>query len=206
MNKSFSVLIKKKIKKFNQTILVESDKSISHRALLISSQCIGKSILSGVLESDDVKNTILCLKNLGVKIIKNNKKYIIYGNGLSSFKTTNNKKLYAGNSGTLARMLIALVSTHVNLKVKISGDKSLNKRDMKRIIEPLSKIGCNFYPKGKTTLPLIIEGTEMPLAQKHYETIGSAQVKSAILLAALNTQGITQVEEMKISRNHKENL
>ena len=71
MNKNFSVLVTKKIKKINQTILVESDKSISHRALLISSQCIGKSILSGVLESSDVKNTMLCLKNLGVKIIKN---------------------------------------------------------------------------------------------------------------------------------------
>ena len=206
MNKSFSVLIKKKIKKFNQTILVESDKSISHRALLISSQCIGKSILSGVLESDDVKNTILCLKNLGVKIIKNNKKYIIYGNGLSSFKTTNNKKLYAGNSGTLARMLIALIATQNNLKVKIYGDSSLNKRDMGRVISPLTKIGCSFYPKGKMTLPLTVEGTSMPLAQNHIESIGSAQVESAILLSSLNTPGITTIEEKKISRNHTENL
>ena len=77
---------------------------------------------------------------------------------------------------------------------------------MKRIIEPLSKIGCNFYPRGKTTLPLTIEGTSMPLAQKHFETLGSAQVKSAILLAAINTHGITTVEEKKISRNHTENL
>ena len=72
MSKKFSVLIKKKIKKFNQTIMVESDKSISHRALLISSQCIGKSVLNVILESSDVKNTITCLKDLGVKIIKKN--------------------------------------------------------------------------------------------------------------------------------------
>jgi len=206
MNKSFSVLVKKKIKKFNQTILVESDKSISHRALLISSQCIGRSVLSGVLESNDVKNTILCLKNLGVKIIKSNKKYIIHGNGLSSFKIINNKKLYAGNSGTLARMLIALIATQQNLKVKIYGDTSLNKRDMGRIIKPLAKIGCNFYPRGKMTLPLTVEGTSMPLAQNHIESIGSAQVKSAILLSSLNTPGITTIEEKKISRNHTENL
>ena len=165
MNKNFPILLTKKIKKINQTILVESDKSISHRALLISSQCIGKSILSGVLESSDVKNTVLCLKNLGVKIIKNNKKYIVYGNGLSSFKTINNKKLYAGNSGTLARMLIALIATQQNLRVKIHGDSSLNKRDMSRIITPLTKIGCNFYPKDKKTLPLTVEGTNMPLAK-----------------------------------------
>ena len=103
-------------------------------------------------------------------------------------------------------MLIALLSTHSNLKVKIYGDNSLNKRDMNRIIKPLSKIGCNFFPKGKKNLPLTIEGTTMPLAQKHFETIGSAQVKSAILLASLNTPGTTSIEEKKISRNHTENL
>ena len=206
MSKKFSVLVKKKIKKFNKTILVESDKSISHRALLISSQCIGKSILSEVLESDDVKNTIACLKDLGVKIIKKNKKYIVYGNGFSSFKNIRNKKLYTGNSGTLARMLIALLATQPNLKVNIRGDSSLNKRDMSRVIVPLAKVGCNFYPKGKTTLPLTVEGTNMPLAQHHIETIGSAQVKSAILLSSLNTPGITTIEGKKISRNHTENL
>ena len=206
MNKKFSVLIKNKITKFNKSILVENDKSISHRALLIASQCIGPSNLKGVLESEDVKNTIICLKKLGVKILKKNKKYIVYGNGLRSFRKPHKNLLYVGNSGTLARMLIALVATHPNLKVKVSGDNSLNKRDMKRIIEPLSKIGCNFFPKNKTTLPLTIEGTSMPLAQKHFETIGSAQVKSAILLAALNTPGTTQIETKKNSRNHTENL
>ena len=140
------------------------------------------------------------------KNIKKKKIYIVFGTGLGYFRTPVKNQLYAGNSGTLARMLIAIISTHPNLKLKVFGDNSLNKRDMKRIIEPLSKIGCNFYPVGKTTLPLIIEGTGMPLAQKHYETIGSAQVKSAILLAAINTPGITTIEEMKISRNHTENL
>ena len=206
MNKKFSVLTKNKIKKFNKTILVENDKSISHRALLIASQCLGPSSLKGILESEDVKNTIICLKKLGVKIVKKNKKYIVHGNGLGSFRKPNKNQLYVGNSGTLARLLIALIATHPNLKVKVFGDSSLNKRDMKRIIEPLSKIGCNFYPRGKTTLPLTIEGTSMPLAQKHFEILGSAQVKSTILLAAINTHGITAVEEKKISRNHTENL
>ena len=174
--------------------------------MLIASQCIGVSNINNILESEDVKNTIICLKKLGVKIIKKNKKYIVFGNGLGSFKKPKNNFLYAGNSGTLARMIFALLGTQSNLKVKISGDNSLNKRDMKRIIDPLTKIGCNFYPKNKTTLPLTIEGTSMPLAQKHFEKIGSAQVKSAILLAALNTSGITQIEVEKISRDHTENL
>ena len=206
MKKKISVLINKKIKKFNKIISVESDKSISHRSLLIASQCIGPSNIIDILESEDVKNTIICLKKLGVKILKKNKKYVVYGNGLGSFKKPKNNLLYAGNSGTLARMLFALLGTQPNLKVKVYGDSSLNKRDMKRIINPLSKIGCNFYPKNKTTLPLTIEGTDMPLAQKHLEKIGSAQVKSSILLAALNTPGITQIEVEKISRNHTENL
>jgi 3-phosphoshikimate 1-carboxyvinyltransferase len=206
MNKKFSVLINKKIKKFNKNISVEGDKSISHRALLISSQCIGPSILKGVLESEDVKNTINCLKKLGVKIVKKKNTYIVYGNGLGSFKSPKKKLLYAGNSGSLARMLLALIAAHKNLKVKITGDSSLVKRDMKRIIDPLSKIGCNFYPKNKNTLPVTIEGTGMPLAQRHIENIGSAQVKSAILLAGLNTLGLTIIEEKKISRNHTENI
>jgi len=206
MKKKNSVLISNKIGKFNKTISVESDKSISHRSLLIASQCIGVSNINNILESEDVINTIICLKKLGVKIIKKNKKYIVFGNGLGSFKKPKNNFLYAGNSGTLARMIFALLGTQSNLKVKISGDNSLNKRDMKRIIDPLTKIGCNFYPKNKTTLPLTIEGTSMPLAQKHFEKIGSAQVKSAILLAALNTPGTTWIEVEKISRDHTENL
>ena len=144
MKKKNSVLISNKIGKFNKTISVESDKSISHRSLLIASQCIGVSNINNILESEDVKNTIICLKKLGVRIIKKNKKYIVYGNGLGSFKKPKNNFLYAGNSGTLARMIFALLGTQSNLKVKISGDSSLNKRDMKRIIDPLTKIGCNF--------------------------------------------------------------
>ncbi|MBA1338554.1 MAG: 3-phosphoshikimate 1-carboxyvinyltransferase [Pelagibacterales bacterium] len=206
MKKKFSVLINNKINKINKKIIVESDKSISHRALLISSQCIGVSCLTNILESEDVNNTVTCLKKLGVKILKKNEKYIVYGNGLSSFKSPKKNSLYTGNSGTLARMLFPLLGTQSNLKVKLIGDESLNKRDMKRIIEPLSKIGCTFLPYKKNTLPLTIKGTGMPLAQKHIETIGSAQVKSAILLAALNTPGVTEIYSEKISRDHTENL
>ena len=206
MKKKISVFINSKINKFNKIISVESDKSISHRSLLIASQCIGPSKISNILESGDVKNTISCLQKLGVKIVKKKKNYIVHGNGLGSFKKPKRNTLYAGNSGTLARMLLSLLATQPNLKVKLVGDHSLNKRDMKRVIEPLTKIGCNFYPKNKNSLPLTIEGTEIPLAQKHFETIGSAQVKSAILFAALNTPGVTNLEVNKVSRNHTENL
>ena len=100
--KSFSVVVKKKINKFDKTIFVEGDKSLSHRALLISSQGYGISKLRGLLESEDILNTINALKKLGVKIIKYKNIYHVYGNGLGSFKTKNNLTINAGNSFTLS--------------------------------------------------------------------------------------------------------
>ena len=169
--KSFKIIVKNKILPFKKNIEVDSDKSLSIRGFLIGSICQGISTVKNVLESEDVKSTISVCKKLGVKITKKDKTYFVYGNGLGSFKKPKNNRLYAGNSGTLARMLFPLIGTQGNLRIKIIGDNSLNKRDMKRIIVPLSKIGCEFLPKNKTTLPLIIQGTDIPLAQKHHEKI-----------------------------------
>jgi len=204
MKKKISVSINKKINKFNKRIKVSPDKSLSLRALLLASQCIGISRIKNLLESEDVLNCIKALKILGVKIDKKKNIHYVYGNGLNSFKTNNRLiKIYVGNSGTTARLLSGLLSTNNN-KVYLYGDKSMNKRDMSRVIEPLEKIGCFFYPKKKSNLPLVIEGTSMPLAQKHIEKKGSAQIKSLILLSALSTPGITTIEEKKTSRNHTE--
>jgi len=206
MKKKISVLINKKINKYSKNIEVASDKSLSLRALILASQCIGISKIKNLLEAEDVLNCIKALKKLGVKIVKKRSTYFVYGNVLNSFKT--NKKLikiYVGNSGTTARLLSGLLSTHDN-KFYLYGDKSMNKRDMSRIIKPLEKIGCFFYPKKKSNLPLILEGTPMPLAQKHVEKKGSAQIKSSILLSALSIPGITIIEEQRPSRNHTEIL
>ena len=203
--KSFSVIVEKKINKFNKSIFVEGDKSISHRALLISSQAYGVSKLKGILEAEDVLNTINALKKLGVKIVKYKNIYHVYGNGLGSFKTQNNLTINAGNSGTLARLLMGLLTTYPH-KIKIIGDKSLSKRPMGRIITPLEKFGVTFEPKDKKTLPVYITGSEMPIAISHEEKIGSAQVKSSIIFASLNTPGITKIKELKKSRDHTENM
>ena len=160
--KPFSVIVGKKINKFNKSIFVEGDKSISHRALLISSQAYGVSKLKGILEAEDILNTIKVLKKLGVKIIKHNNLYYVYGNGLGSFKTENNFTINAGNSGTLARLLMGFLATYPQ-KIKINGDKSLSTRPMERIISPLEKFGVTFEPKGKKTLPVYIIGSEMPI-------------------------------------------
>ncbi len=203
--KSFSVVVKKKINKFDKTIFVEGDKSLSHRALLISSQGYGISKLRGLLKSEDILNTINALKKLGVKIIKYKNIYHVYGNGLGSFKTKNNLTINTGNSGTLARLLMGLLTTYPH-KIKIIGDKSLSKRPMERIITPLGKFGATFMPKNKKTLPCYMIGSEMPIAISHKEKIGSAQVKSSIILASLNTPGITKIKELKKSRDHTENM
>ena len=205
MKKRFSVSINKKIEKFNKKIKIPGDKSCSIRAILLASQCIGVSKIKNLLESEDVLNCINTLKKtLGVKIIKKNKIYQVYGNGLNSFKFKKKiNKIYVGNSGTCARLLSGLLSTHPG-KFYLHGDQSMNKRDFTRVTEPLEKIGAFFYPKRKKTLPLIIEGTNMPLAQKHVENKGSAQIKGLILLSALSTPGVTTIEEKKISRNHTE--
>ena len=205
MNKKFSVSINKKIEKFNKKIKIPGDKSCSIRAILFASQCIGLSKIKNLLESEDVLNCVNSLKkSLGVKIVKKNNIYQIYGNGLNSFKIKKKiTKIYVGNSGTFARLLFGLLSTHSG-KFYLYGDHSLNKRDFTRVTQPLEKTGAFFYPRKKKTLPLTIEGTNMPLAQKHIENIGSAQVKGLIMMSALSTPGITTIEEKKISRNHTE--
>jgi len=205
MKKKLSVLINLKIKKFSKKIKIPGDKSCSIRSVLLASQCIGISKIENLLESEDVLDCVNALKkSLGVKIVKKKNIYYVYGNGLNSFKFKNKiTKIYLGNSGTAARLLAGLLSTLPG-KFYLYGDQSLNKRDFTRVINPLEKIGAFFYPKNKKTLPLIIEGTKMPLAQKHVEQMGSAQVKSLILMSALSIPGITTIEEKKISRNHTE--
>ena len=205
MNNNFSVFIRNKLNKFNKTIKIPGDKSCSIRALLFASQCIGISKIKNLLESEDVLSCLLALKNsLGVKIVKKNNIYFVYGNGLNSFKIKKKlTRIFIGNSMTTGRLLTGLLSTYP-AKFYLYGDRSANRRDFARVTKPLEKIGATFSPKDKKTLPITMEGTSMPLAQKHIENRGSSQVKSLILLSALSIPGITTVEESKISRNHTE--
>ncbi len=199
-SKSFSLKIKKKIKPFKKIIRVDSDKSISIRSFLIGSISQNISKVKNVLESEDVFSTINCLKKLGVKIKKgSDKSYIIYGKGLGSFFAEKNLELNFGNSGTLARLIIGLLSTTPDIEVKIEGDKSLNKRSMKKLIELMSEFGAEFKPKKKYNFPLKIISTEMPVGI-HYKAGVSAQLKSAVIFAGLNSFGITKIFEEKKSR------
>ena len=205
-NKSFSVRIKHKIKPFSKTIKVDSDKSLSIRSFLLGSICQNISTVNNVLESGDVKSAIKTCQKLGVIIKKiRPKSYKIYGKGLGSLFIKKNAELNFGNSGTLARLLLGILSTTPNINIKIKGDHSLNKRSMEKLINLLSKFGATFLPINKYTFPLKMISSEMPVGIK-YKAGVSAQLKSAVLLAGLNSYGNTIIEEQIISRDHTENL
>ena len=206
LNKSFSLKISNQIKSFQKVIDVDSDKSISIRSFLIGAISHNISEVKNVLESEDVYSCINCLKKLGVKIIKVKPgSYLVYGKGLGSFYAKKNTILNCGNSGTTARLLIGLLSTNPYIHVKIKGDHSLNKRNMAKLINLMSEFGTTFLPKNKTTFPLNLISSPLPLGFE-YKAGVSAQLKSAVLLGGLNANGVTNVIEDKPSRNHTENM
>ena len=140
-SKSYNLVINKKISSFKNNIKVDSDKSISIRSFIISSISQNVSIIKNVLESEDVFSTIQCLRKLGVRIIKKSKgNYLVYGKGLGSLYAKKNTELNFGNSGTLARLLIGVLSSTPNIEIKVKGDHSLNKRDMKKLIFLMSRL------------------------------------------------------------------
>ncbi len=197
------VKINKTIKSFEKEVSIEGDKSLSIRWALLASQAEGKSKSFNLLKSEDVLSTLKCLKKLGIKIKIFNNSCEIIGNGLNGFKYKKNITLNAGNSGTLGRLICGLL-IHSKTKIKIIGDKSLSKRDFKRVTEPLGKFGAKFKTNfGK--LPIIIKGTDSPKSIVYHELKGSAQCKSAVMLGALNSSGVTTIKAKK-SRDHSELL
>ena len=199
-----SIVIKKKIKPFNKIIHVSGDKSLSIRWALLASQAKGKSRAYNILRSQDVISTLNCLKRLGIKVILKKNYCEIEGLGLNGFQNKKNLVLNAGNSGTLSRLIVGLL-VHYENKVKIIGDNSLSKRDFSRIIIPLKKFGAKFKYKNNFKLPLIVTGSKNLKPIKYFEKKGSAQCKSSVMLAALNTNGETYIKAKK-SRDHTEIL
>ena len=204
--KSFDLNINSVITPFKKTIKVDSDKSLSIRSFLIGAISQNISKVKNVLESDDIFSTINCLKKLGIKIKKNKTGlYLIYGKGLGSLFGRKNLELNFGNSGTLARLLIGILSSTPDLEVKIQGDHSLNKRSMKSLIDLMSQFGAQFLPKKKERMPLKLISTEMPVGI-NYKAGVSAQLKSAVIFAGLNSYGNTEIIEEEKSRDHTENM
>ena len=197
------VRINNKIKVFNKYLSIDGDKSLSIRWALISSQSLSKSKSFNLLLSEDVLSTLNSLKKLGLNVKLSKNFCQIQGVGLNGFKYRKNLVLDAGNSGTLGRLILGLL-VHSKEDIKIKGDKSLSKRDFSRVTIPLSKFGARFLSKsGK--LPVIVKGTNKPRPIFYNEKNGSAQCKSSVMMAAINTRGETIIKAKK-SRNHSELL
>ena len=196
------IVIQKKIKAFDKVINVDGDKSLSIRSLLIGSQSYGICKIRNLPKSEDILSTIEGLKKLGIKMIFKNKICLLYGNGLNGFNYKKKIIINAGNSGTFSRLLFGLL-VKSPYYVKVVGDKSLSRRDFKRIMEPLNQFGAKFKSTNKNNLPIKILGTKYLKPISYFEKKGSAQIKSSIILAALNSPGKTIIKASK-SRNHTE--
>ena len=192
----------KKLPKFKGVISLPGDKSISHRSLIIGSQATGIVKVSNLLESADVFSTMNALRKFGVNIFKKGKDYYVYGLVVGGLKEYNGT-LNCGNSGTTARLMMGLISTYP-VKIKFTGDKSLSKRPMQRVINLLREFGANALPENKNTMPFTFLGSYVGLQNDQKLKVPSAQLKSAWCLAALNTKGISTLEEPFETRDHTE--
>ena len=199
-----SIIVNKKIKTFNKEITVSGDKSISIRWVLFSSLATGISKAQNLLMSEDVLAAIKAIKKLGINVKFNKNECKVYGRGINGYQFKKNLTLNAENSGTLGRLILGLL---INTKypIKLIGDKSLSKRDFKRITDPLSNFGATFNLKDKKNLPLIINGSSNLKSFKYLEKRGSAQCKSAVILGGMKSDGTTFIKAKK-SRNHTELL
>ncbi len=200
---SSKIIINKKISSFKKKIYVSGDKSISIRCILLASQAIGKSKIFNLLESEDVMNALYCIKKLGINYKKYKNYYEISGLGLRGYNTNKPIVINAGNSGTLARLIMGLL-VDCKDKIIIVGDSSLSKRDFSRVANPLRLFGANIALKNNK-MPVTIQGSNYLRPINYQENLGSAQCKSAVMLAALKTPGITKIKARK-SRDHTELL
>lgn len=189
-------------KKLNGEITIPGDKSISHRAVMFGSLAKGTTRVTHFLQGADCLSTISCFRKLGIEVENTPDEILIHGKGLHGLSAPSDI-LDAGNSGTTTRLISGILSAQ-NFNVTLTGDASICKRPMKRIITPLSMMGAKITSKnGNDCAPLLIEGAK--LSGIHYNSpVASAQVKSSVLLAGLYADGKTSVTEPFISRNHTE--
>ena len=183
-------------------IKIPGDKSVSHRALICGALASSPTKISNLQRSEDVLNTFKVIKNLGIEAEQKDLTIRLYGKGLRGLSKPSNE-LYFGNSGTGIRLMTGALSGQ-NFDSILQGDSSLTKRPMKRISEPLEEMGASINLSSEFTPPIEIIGNKNLSAISYDMPIPSAQVKSAILFAALFSEGITKVRESLVSRNHTE--
>jgi 3-phosphoshikimate 1-carboxyvinyltransferase len=186
-------------------VAVPGDKSISHRALMFGALAVGRTEITGLLEGEDVLATAAALRAMGAGIERAaDGRWMVDGVGLGGLAEPDDV-IDLGNSGTSARLLLGILATHP-FTAFVSGDGSLRRRPMSRVIDPLSRFGTRFLSREGGRLPLAVTGTANPVPIVYKLPVPSAQVKSAVLLAGLNTPGATTVIETQPSRDHTERM
>ena len=198
------IIVNNKIKSFNKTILIPGDKSLSIRWVLFASLATGVSKAKNLLNSEDVVAAINAVRKFGIKVNTHKNETKIYGKGINGYKYKKDIRINAQNSGTLGRLILGILIDTPH-PIKILGDKSLSKRDFKRVTDPLSKFGAKFTLKKSHNLPLTIIGSSKLNPIKYTENKGSAQCKSSVIFGAMKAQGTTIIKAKK-SRNHTELL
>jgi 3-phosphoshikimate 1-carboxyvinyltransferase len=186
-------------------ITVPGDKSISHRALMFGALAIGETHITGLLEGEDVLRTAAAMRALGAEVVHDaDGTWRVSGRGVGGLVEPDDV-LDMGNSGTAARLLCGILASHPLFAV-MTGDASLRRRPMRRVIDPLSACGARFIAREGGRLPLAVRGPVEALPLEYRVPVPSAQVKSACLLSGLNAPGITRIEEPEATRDHSENM
>ena len=200
-----TALISRPARPLTGAAAVPGDKSISHRALILGALAVGETRIAGLLASADVLATVAAVKALGAQAEQGeNGDWRVYGRGVGGLAEPQGV-LDMGNSGTAARLLIGVVATHP-LTVTFAGDKSLSVRPMERVMTPLRQMGAQFTTRSGGCLPITITGAPSPVPIVYELPVASAQIKSAVLLAGLNTPGRTTVIEPQPTRDHTERM
>jgi 3-phosphoshikimate 1-carboxyvinyltransferase len=185
--------------------IVPGDKSISHRSLILGALSIGKTKIHGLLEGQDVIDTAKAMSSFGALVEKDkNGEWTVNGFGVGGFAEPN-KVIDCGNSGTGVRLIMGAMSTS-DITATFTGDASLNERPMARITEPLNLFGAKTFSRRNGKLPITVVGSEAPIPITYHTPVASAQIKSAILLAGLNSPGTTTVIEKEKTRDHTERM
>ncbi|CAK0768794.1 3-phosphoshikimate 1-carboxyvinyltransferase [uncultured Gammaproteobacteria bacterium] len=187
------------------TARIPGDKSISHRSLMLGALAVGETTIDGLLEGEDVLCTAAAMRCLGAEVIQEpGGRWRVRGTGVGGLDEPA-RVLDMGNSGTAARLLIGVVSSHPFVSF-FTGDDSLNRRPMARVTKPLEQMGARFLCRGGGRLPLAVVGSDRLIPINYRLPVPSAQVKSAVLLAGLNTAGKTTVIEPEPTRDHSERM
>jgi 3-phosphoshikimate 1-carboxyvinyltransferase len=185
--------------------LVPGDKSISHRALILGALAVGETRISGLLEAGDVLNTAEAVRHLGAEVVRDGQgAWRVWGVGVGGFSEPETI-LDFGNSGTGSRLVMGAMAT-TPITAVFTGDASLRRRPMRRVVEPLALFGAETWAREGGLMPLTMRGAAQPMAIEHEVAVASAQVKSALLLAALDAPGRSRIAQKALTRDHTERM